>query len=53
MVAQVGIAGSTTLGDGVILAGQVGVAGHIHLGDGCRIGAKSGVGQGCASQNKI
>lgn len=45
LVAQVGIAGSTTLGDGVILAGQVGVAGHIHLGDGCRIGAKSGVGQ--------
>lgn len=45
LVAQVGIAGSTTLGDGVILAGQVGVAGHIHLGDGCRIGAKSGIGQ--------
>lgn len=45
LVAQVGIAGSTTLGDRVVLAGQVGVAGHIHLGDGCRIGAKSGVGQ--------
>jgi UDP-3-O-[3-hydroxymyristoyl] glucosamine N-acyltransferase len=45
LVAQVGIAGSTTLGNGVVLAGQVGVAGHIHLGDGCRIGAKSGVGQ--------
>jgi UDP-3-O-[3-hydroxymyristoyl] glucosamine N-acyltransferase len=45
IVAQVGIAGSTTLGDGVILAGQVGVAGHIHIGDGCRIGAKSGIGQ--------
>lgn len=45
LVAQVGIAGSTTLGDGVILAGQVGVAGHITIGDKCRIGAKSGVGQ--------
>ncbi|NLW80213.1 MAG: UDP-3-O-(3-hydroxymyristoyl)glucosamine N-acyltransferase [Desulfovibrionales bacterium] len=45
LVAQVGIAGSSSLGDGVILAGQAGIAGHIHLGDGCRIGAKSGVGQ--------
>lgn len=45
LVAQVGIAGSTTLGDEVILAGQVGLAGHIHIGDKSRIGAKSGVGQ--------
>src|SRR4029453_11372687 len=31
---QVGIAGSTTLGERVTLAGQVGVAGHLTLGDG-------------------
>lgn len=45
LVAQVGIAGSTILGNGVVLAGQAGLGGHLHLGDGCRIGGKSGVNQ--------
>lgn len=45
LVSQVGIAGSTTLGNEVVLAGQVGLAGHLHIGDKSRIGAKSGVGQ--------
>lgn len=43
LVAQVGIAGSTTTGHHVVMGGQVGVAGHIHLGDGVMIAAKSGV----------
>ncbi len=43
LIAQVGIAGSTTLGDGVILAGQVGVIDHVTVGDGVRVGAQSGV----------
>jgi UDP-3-O-[3-hydroxymyristoyl] glucosamine N-acyltransferase len=43
IVAQAGISGSTTLGQGVILAGQAGVVGHLHIGDGARVGAQSGV----------
>jgi UDP-3-O-[3-hydroxymyristoyl] glucosamine N-acyltransferase len=43
MCAQVGIAGSTTLDDGVVLAGQVGVTGHIKLGKNVRVGGKSAV----------
>ncbi|MDX8392044.1 MAG: UDP-3-O-(3-hydroxymyristoyl)glucosamine N-acyltransferase [Mariprofundaceae bacterium] len=43
MASQVGISGSTTLGQGCQLGGQIGAAGHIHIGDGCKIAAKSGV----------
>ena len=41
--AQVGLAGSTVVGDGVILAGQVGVAGHLRIGNGVKVGAQSGI----------
>jgi UDP-3-O-[3-hydroxymyristoyl] glucosamine N-acyltransferase len=40
---QVGIAGSSTTGDYVVLAGQAGVADHLHIADGAQIGAKAGV----------
>ncbi len=43
IVAQVGIAGSTVLGDFVQVGGQVAIAGHLSIGDGARIGAQSGV----------
>jgi UDP-3-O-[3-hydroxymyristoyl] glucosamine N-acyltransferase len=43
IVAQVGIAGSTRLGRGVIAAGQAGLAGHIEIGDGAKLLAKAGV----------
>jgi UDP-3-O-[3-hydroxymyristoyl] glucosamine N-acyltransferase len=43
LVAQVGVAGSTTLGDFVVLAGQSGIAGHLNIGSGSRIAAQSGV----------
>ncbi len=43
LVAQVGMAGSTTTGRNVVLGGQVGLAGHIHLGDRVMVAAKSGV----------
>jgi UDP-3-O-[3-hydroxymyristoyl] glucosamine N-acyltransferase len=43
--AQVGIAGSTTLEDYVVLGGQAGIIGHITLGKGAKIGAQSGVGR--------
>lgn len=43
VVAQVGIAGSTRLGEGVVLGGQAGLVGHLEIGAGARIGAQAGV----------
>jgi UDP-3-O-[3-hydroxymyristoyl] glucosamine N-acyltransferase len=43
LCAQAGLAGSTTMGDGVIIAGQVGVAGHLRIGNGVKVGAQSGI----------
>lgn len=43
IVSQVGISGSTRLGDYVTLGGQVGVAGHLEIGSRVMVGAKSGV----------
>ncbi len=43
IVAQVGIAGSTELGDYVAAAGQVGIGGHLKIGKGAQLGAKSAV----------
>lgn len=43
IVAQVGIAGSATLGDGVMIGGAAGVNGHVSIGDGAQIAALSGV----------
>jgi UDP-3-O-[3-hydroxymyristoyl] glucosamine N-acyltransferase len=43
MMAGVGIAGSTHIGDDVILAGHVGVTDHLEIGDRARIAAKSAV----------
>ncbi len=40
---QTGLAGSVTLGDGVILAGDVGVADNLTIGAGARVAARSGV----------
>jgi UDP-3-O-[3-hydroxymyristoyl] glucosamine N-acyltransferase len=43
LVAQVGISGSTTLGNGVQMGGQAGTTGHISIGDRAQIAAQSGV----------
>jgi UDP-3-O-[3-hydroxymyristoyl] glucosamine N-acyltransferase len=43
IMAQVGVSGSTHIGDGVIIAGQAGVQGHIEIGDRVRIGGQAGV----------
>lgn len=43
IVAQVGIAGSTELGDFVVVAAQAGLVGHIKVGSKARIGAQAGV----------
>jgi UDP-3-O-[3-hydroxymyristoyl] glucosamine N-acyltransferase len=40
---QVGISGSTRLGDFVVMAGQVGVAGHLNIGSNTTFLAKSGL----------
>jgi len=40
---QVGVAGSTTTGDWVVMAGQVGVRDHVHIGEKAILGARSGV----------
>ena len=43
IIAQSGIAGSTTLEDYAVIAAQVGVAGHLTVGMGAQVGAQSGV----------
>jgi UDP-3-O-[3-hydroxymyristoyl] glucosamine N-acyltransferase len=43
LVSQVGISGSTKLGDFVMAGGQAGFAGHLNIGSGARIAAKAGV----------
>ena len=43
LVAQAGIAGSSTLGHQVGLGGQVGVGGHLAIGDGAMAGAQCGI----------
>jgi UDP-3-O-[3-hydroxymyristoyl] glucosamine N-acyltransferase len=42
-MAQVGLAGSTHIGDGCIIAGQAGLSGHLSIGDKARVGAQAGV----------
>lgn len=41
IVAQVGIAGSTVLEDGVAVGGQSAIAGHLHIGRGVQLAAAS------------
>ncbi|MBU2503005.1 MAG: UDP-3-O-(3-hydroxymyristoyl)glucosamine N-acyltransferase [bacterium] len=41
--ALTGIAGSTTLEDGIVVGGQAGIGDHLRIGAGARIGGKSGV----------
>jgi len=43
VVAQVGIAGSTTVGDFAKIGGQAAIAGHLNIGRAVQIGAQAGV----------
>lgn len=43
MASQVGVAGSTKIGEWCMFGGQVGIAGHITIGDKVNLGAQSGV----------
>ena len=40
---QVGLAGSTVIGDGSVLAGQVGTGGHVRIGRGVKVGGQAGI----------
>ena len=53
IVSQVGVAGSTKLGDFVVLAGQAGVAGHLNIGSGAQIAAQSGIIQDVGPMEKL
>ena len=43
IVSQVGISGSTIIGDFVQIAGQAGLTGHLNIGDRVRIGSQAGI----------
>jgi UDP-3-O-[3-hydroxymyristoyl] glucosamine N-acyltransferase len=43
LAGQVGLSGTTTLEDGVVIGGQAGVAEHITIGAGAQVAAKSGL----------
>jgi UDP-3-O-[3-hydroxymyristoyl] glucosamine N-acyltransferase len=43
IMSQVGVSGSTCVGDGAVLAGQAGIGGHLTIGAGARVGGQSGV----------
>ena len=53
IVAQAGVAGSTTLEDFVVVAAQVGIAGHLNIGMGSQIAAQSGVMQNLEPGSKV
>lgn len=53
LCAQVGLAGSSKTGTGVVLTGQVGVAGHLTIGDGTIVTPQSGIANSVESGRTI
>lgn len=53
IVAQVGISGSTTLEDSVVIGGQAGISGHLKLGHGAMVAGASAVGRSLAPNEKV
>lgn len=43
VIAQAGIAGSTTIGSGVRIWAQAGLSGHLHVADGAQVGPQCGL----------
>lgn len=43
LISQSGVASSSTLGTGAVIAGQVAVSDHVNVGAGARVGGQSGV----------
>jgi UDP-3-O-[3-hydroxymyristoyl] glucosamine N-acyltransferase len=52
-VSQMGIAGSSSTGDYVVVAGQVGIVEHIHIGDRAMIGGQAGVTKDVAAGERM
>ncbi|TLD99240.1 UDP-3-O-(3-hydroxymyristoyl)glucosamine N-acyltransferase [Helicobacter trogontum] len=52
LVAQVGLAGSTTTGRNVVLGGQVGTAGHVHIGDFAQVAGRGAVSKNLPPKSK-
>ena len=52
LVAQVGLAGSTTTGRNVVFGGQAGTGGHIHIGDFTQIAGRGAVGKNLPPHTK-
>lgn len=53
LVAQVGVAGSTRLGNHVMVGGQAGLADHLEIGDRVMIAARSGVNRSLSSDQIV
>jgi UDP-3-O-[3-hydroxymyristoyl] glucosamine N-acyltransferase len=53
LCSQVGIAGSTTTGDYVVMAGQVGVRDHVHIGTRAVLGAMAGITNDVAEGSRV
>ena len=53
IVSQVGISGSTVIGDFSALGGQVGIAGHLEIGAGVEVAAQSGIMRNVGPGEKI
>ena len=52
LVALTGISGSSTVGNGAVIAGQVGIGDHVHIGPGVILGGQSGVFNGKSLTNE-
>ncbi len=52
LVAQVGLAGSTTTGRNVVLGGQVGTGGHVHIGDFTQVAGRGAVSKNLPPKSK-
>ena len=50
---QVGFAGSSTLGNNVMIGGQAGISGHIKVGNNVEIGGGSGVIKNVPDNSKV
>ena len=50
---QVGFAGSSIIGDNVVIGGQAGVSGHLKIGNNVKIGGGSGVVNNIADNQRV
>ena len=53
IIAQVGFAGSSTIGSKVLIGGQSGISGHLNIGNNVQIGGGSGVVKNIPDNSKV